>query len=32
MGMTILSHDDIVGGVETTVAYLFVDNFRILLL
>ena len=26
MGMTILSHDDIVGGVETTVAYLFVDN------
>jgi hypothetical protein len=26
MGMAIFSHDDFVGGIETTVAYLFVDN------
>ena len=26
MEMVILSHDDMVGGLETTVAYLFVDN------
>lgn len=25
-GMAILSHDDLVGGIKTTVAYLFVDN------
>ena len=25
-GITILSHDDLVGGITTTVAYLFVDN------
>ena len=26
MEMVILSHDDMIGGIETSVAYLFVDN------